>query len=206
MKTNVATDIQDTSDAMKTIIGTYLNRRYFSVLRAINWEAVNDDYTVSVVAGTASYTMPSDFRKELYVVDSTNNLNLTRVPLGSIGRNYPSGVNDSGTANQYSIFVDDSGDTIMKLHYVPATSSTFLMPYIISPVAMSGDTDEPILNLADLLESGAKADAWRYKKQFNKAGVMESLYTKELSEWIWDYENQTNEVMQAYPSKQRIQY
>ena len=206
MKTNVATDVQDTTDSMKTIVGTYLNRRYFQVLRAINWEAVNDDYTIAVSSGTQSYTMPTDFGKELYVVDTTNGLSLARVPLSMIGREYSSDLASQGAVSQYSIFTDDSGDVIMKLQYTPANSLTIAMPYNISPTAMSADGDEPILNFADLLETGAKADTWRYKKQFQKAAVMESLFTKELNDWIWDYENKTNEVQQSYPSRAGISY
>ena len=206
MKTNVGTDIQDTSDAMKTIIGVYLNNRYFKVLRAMNWEAVNDDHTIAVTATTQSYTMETDFRKELYVVDTTNGKELAKVPLQYVAREHPSALTSAGSPTQYSIFTDDSGNRKMKLYPVPATALTLAVPYIISPTAMSVDADEPILDFADLLETGAKADAWRYKKQFQKASIMEALFEKELSDWIWDNANETNEVQQAYPSKDRITY
>jgi hypothetical protein len=104
------------------------------------------------------------------------------------------------------MFTNDSGAKIMKLFPSPSNSITLAVPYIISPTAMSGDSDEPILDFADLLETGAKADAWRYKKQFSKATVMEALYEKELSDWMWDNANETNEVQQIYPSKDRINY
>ena len=62
MANNVANNIMASSDtSLKTLIKVWLNKRYMQVLRAINWEAINDDYTISLTAGTQDYDLPSDY-------------------------------------------------------------------------------------------------------------------------------------------------
>jgi len=63
---------------------------------------------------------------------------------------------------------------------------------------LSGTT-ENILDIEDLLELGATADAWRYKRQFGKAQAMDILFEKELSEHIFAQENQENMVHKFTP-------
>jgi len=86
------------------------------------------------------------------------------------------------------------------LHYIPTTTLTVGVPYIIKPLPLTEDYDYPIIDIADLIEVGAKADAWRYKRQFAKANVFETLFTSQLSEYIWDKENDPNKVIQFNPS------
>jgi hypothetical protein len=88
----------------------------------------------------------------------------------------------------------------MGLYYVPSSVITVRVPYIIKPLPMTEDYDYPILDISDLLEAGAMADAWRYKRQFNKAGVYETLFTSRISEYIWDKDNDPNRVYQFKPS------
>jgi hypothetical protein len=79
MKTNVGLELQDTSTAFSTLIGKWINRRYFQVLRSVNWGAINSDYTLSIVSGTQDYVLPSDFKAPVYVIDSTNNITYSEV-------------------------------------------------------------------------------------------------------------------------------
>jgi hypothetical protein len=88
---------------------------------------------------------------------------------------------------------------IMRLHYVPAAVITIVVPYTIKPSPMSSDYDYPILDIADLIEIGAKADAWRYKKMFAKANVFEAQFTAGLADYVWDKENSPNKVTQFTP-------
>jgi hypothetical protein len=75
MKTNVGQKIQDTSAAMATLIGTFLNKRYFQVLRAIAWKNIDYDYTFTTT-GVLNYVLPDDFGKEISVTDEDNDLEL----------------------------------------------------------------------------------------------------------------------------------
>jgi len=282
LKNNVAQEIQDTSSSMLSLIGTYINNRYFQILRAINWQNIRTDYQLTTTAGTQDYVLPDDFGKEIYVHDSTNNRELSRVELQDLVRNYPSGLTSTGTVYRYVIYDDtvqnqpasastlsivsssasDTSQTVLvrgissnveiteevtlsgttsvttsnsfsrvkaisksantagkvtitagsttiavlapkvlesrykkiKFHYVPNQALTISIPYIIKPLPMVEDEDYPIIDIADLIEMGAKADALRYKKQYTKAQVYEALFTKGLAEYIWDMENQPNRV------------
>ena len=87
----------------------------------------------------------------------------------------------------------------MWLHYVPTTALTIVAPYIMKPSPMYDDMDYPLLDIADLIEIGAKADAWRYKKMFSKANVFEAQFTSGMSDYVWEKENQPNKVTQFIP-------
>ena len=287
IQTNVGNEVIDTSDTFKTIIKEYINARYFQILRQINWQNINPDYSFNTVGGTQDYVLPDDFYKPISVRDSTNGTELAETDLQALITNYPDDVSEEGTVSRYVIMeqavmtqpteativsiVSSSGsDTtqtvlvrgisdgvemteeetltgetpatttaeftriigisksaitdgaitvtatvtlailppetlesrykIMRLHYVPTTTLAIVAPYTIKPSPMSDDMDYPILDIADLIEMGAKADAWRYKKMFAKANVFEAQFTAGLADYVWDKENQPNRIIQFAPS------
>lgn len=59
---------------------------------------------------------------------------------------------------------------------------------------MSQDYDYPIIPCEEVLESGAMADAWRFKRQFAKAADYDIIFEKRLANMLFDYENQPNKV------------
>ena len=81
MKTNIGRKVMDTSSTFATELGKYINKVYTDILRAVNWEYIRTNYTVSAVAGTQDYALPEDFGKELYVHDDTNGVELDRTIL-----------------------------------------------------------------------------------------------------------------------------
>lgn len=85
------------------------------------------------------------------------------------------------------------------LHYVPSTAITVAVPYYIKPLPLVEDYDYPIIDIADLIELGAKADAWRYKRQGAKANDAETRFAIELQGYIWNQENQPNRITQFVP-------
>lgn len=293
IKTNVANDIQDTSTAMLTLIGVWSNNRYFQILRAINWENIRTDYTISVTSGTQDYALPEDFGKEVYILDTTNGNEIGIVTLGDLVRDYPSSITTAGTV-QRAVITDDtvlaqptsssviaisttsasdttqtvlvrgissgietsesvtlngssvnttnsytrikaiskSANTVgkisgtsnsaavtiftmspkvnesrvkkIKFHYSPASSLTVSLPYIVKPLPMTESYDYPVIDIADIIELGTKADAYRYKKQFAKASVLESLFMNGLADIIWEKENQPNKVTQYNPTTYNV--
>ena len=193
---NIATDIQDTTAEMKTIIGRYVNDRYRQVFRATNFEIVDHDYTISVVAATQTYSLPANFGKEMYVVDKTNNKRLKRTTFNQLGYDYPDQLDQSGQIDQYVIYRDDSNNLKIYFFKNPSENVTVGMPYIVRPRTDLSGTDEPINDFGDLIETGAKADALRYKRQYQKAGAMEVMFDSMLDEYMWDQENQENDPHQ----------
>lgn len=200
IKTNVGNNVGDTTATTLTLIGVYANRRYFKILRTINWNYINEDYTVSLVAGTQDYALPSDFGDVVYAVDTTNNNELTEVNLQFLGENYPGELTTQGQVYRYAIFNRDDGSKYIRFHYVPSAAATVALPYIVKPSALSADSDQPILDLEDLIEIGATADLYRRKREFSKAKDMEVLFQQELDDYIWEKYNKKNFVHQFRPS------
>ena len=133
IKTNVGTKIQDTSAAMATIIGTFANKRYFQILRAINWQNIEYDYTFTTVSGTQNYALPDDFGKEISVRDTTTGVELAQVDYQYLVTTYPDEVTDSGSPARYVIYED-----VVKTQ--PTSSSALT---IVS--SSSADTTQTIL-------------------------------------------------------------
>jgi len=200
IKDNVGNDIQDSSSSMATLIGRYVNRRYMDILRRINWNYINEDYSISVSSGTEDYTLPSDFKEELYAYDSTNKTNLKRINLQDLPYEHSSDMNSSGTVEAYAIFNSDDGSSYVRFFYPPNASITVEFPYIARPSELDDDTDEPVLSLEDILEVGATADALRYKRQYAKAKEMELMYESMLANKIWETENRYNQIIQFKPA------
>jgi hypothetical protein len=192
MRTNVGNDIQDTSSDMGDLIDRYLNRRYMDVIRRVNWNYINEDYTISVTSGTQDYALPSDFKNELYAYDQTNKIKLARIELQDWVRTHENGVNDSGSVEAYAVFKSDDGSKYARFFYNPNSNITVDFPYLVNPTALSADGDTPALDIEDLMEIGATADAWRYKRQFVKAREYETLYEQKLTDYIWEQESQPN--------------
>ena len=199
MKNNVAARILDESTAMKTLIGKFLNKRYQQVLRAIHWDAINEQ-SISVTSAAQDYDLDSDFGSPIAITNTTNNLNIILKDLSELHQDYPGAVSDTGDVERAAIYRDSTGAHKIKFHYYPTTALTVVVVYHIKPAALSADGSKPILPIEDLLETGAEADAWRYKRQFAKAGVLETLFTKELSEAIWEQENNALKTQQMIPA------
>lgn len=198
MKVNVGTDVQDTSSAMAAIIGRYINKRYLDVLRVANVQPMNNDYTIALTNSMA--TLPADFGKELYCIDSTNSVPLTKIDMEEIARIDTDVSGGTGEASQYAIFIDQNGVKQVKVWDTPTSAITLKLPYMVRPVALSASTDTPLIPCEDIIEAGAIADAWRYKRQFAKAQAMEAVYADLLSNLIWDTENQPSYPRQFTPT------
>jgi len=192
MKTNVGNMVRDTSSTFAVIIGQYINDRYHECLKAANWDSVDDDYTISVTAGTQSYSLPSNFGKEVACNDDTNDIQLSKTTFQSLYKDYPGETTTTGTVNKYCIFTNDSGTKKILFHFNPTQDITVSLPYLVNPTDLSADADEPIADLSDVIEQGAIADAWKYKKQGSKAQVAEGKYKERMNLWIWNDANQAN--------------
>ena len=191
--TNIAIDIGDTTTEMKSIIGVYVNARYRKVIRKTNWQVIDDDYEISVTAGTETYTLPANFNKELYAIDKNNNREIKQRSFDLIRQEYSSSLFETGTVIYYTVYRDDANARKVKFFRVPVADITVAFPYIIKPSTDLSGTDVPINDFADLIEIGGKADAWRYKRQFSKAMVFDVLFDGELDDYMFDAENSEND-------------
>lgn len=71
-------------------------------------------------------------------------------------------------------------------HYIPSGVYSVDVRYRRQVKPMVDDSDSPIIDIADGIELGAKADAWRYKRQIGTAADFENRYEM----WFDRYINQ----------------
>ena len=202
----VGTRVGDTSATFLTTINQYINDRYFRIFKKFNFATLVPGYSFATVIGTQDYVLPSDFKHEIYVYDSTNLVDIPRIDLQEFERIYASGLANQGTVSKCVIFNDLSTaspavlETKIRFYQIPGSVITVQMPYIKQGAALVNSTDLPIIDMSDLAaELGATADAWRTKRQFQKAADFEVQYERVIMEMIWEIENDPNRVSQFRP-------
>lgn len=88
----------------------------------------------------------------------------------------------------------------LRLGRIPTQTATLEAIYTVAHLPMANDYDYPVLDCEDVIEAGATADAWRYKRQQAKADYHESLFEKKLDDWMWDRANKPDYVATFKPA------
>ena len=208
LKTNVGNRVGDTSTTFATIIGTYINQRYKDILRRTNWNIINHDYILSATSASASFLLPTNFGKELYVYDQVQLIDIPYIGLEYLEQEYQNQKNNSGRVEGYSIF--NSADDLTAASAVTrqkrikfwrgiGASATFEVPFTVYPLDMSASTEIPMIDCDRAIEYGATCDAWLYKRQTAKATAYEQLYEKEIQNLMWNENNQPNQMPMLNP-------
>lgn len=83
---------------------------------------------------------------------------------------------------------------VIRFVDIPNGSFTVTIYYLQNVLPMSQDNDFPILDCPEVLEAGAEADVWRFKRQFGKAADLDVIFEKRLANLLFDYENQPNKL------------
>ena len=92
-----------------------------------------------------------------------------------------SGVNQKGKATTKPTTKDKRANTIKK------------------PTVLVNDDDYAPIDVDRALIYGALADSYNYKKRFKTGAQMEALYEKAIGNFIWNEENQPNQVNKFQP-------
>lgn len=89
-----------------------------------------------------------------------------------------------------------------KLRLVPISNITLNLEMIYTQKAMpmSQTYDYPLLDVEDILEAGATADAWKYKRQNSKADYWDNIFEKRLDDWMWSRENKADMIHTFKPA------
>jgi hypothetical protein len=144
---NVQNEITDTSTSIQSIIKNYINRRYFQILRAINWEYINSSYTFNTVAGTQNYVLPDDFGKPLVVRDVTNNREISEIDYQNLISKNVSNFSTAGIINQYSILEDkiqNQPTSASQLSIVSSSVSDTTQSIFIRGISSGAETYETV--------------------------------------------------------------
>lgn len=204
---NVGVRVGDTSSLFSTIINGYVNQRYLRLFKKFNWPTIVPNYTLLSVAGQQDYELPSGFKSEVYIYDTANNRDLPRLDFEELERIFPIELGNQGTPIRYSIYqaMDTTSPSpliqnYLRFYQIPTQAITYNIPYIQQGVNLVASTDLPIIDMSDLAaELGATADAWRTKRQFQKASDFEMQYEQVIMEMVWSIENNPNRVPQFRP-------
>lgn len=203
----VGTRVGDTSANFLTTINQYINDRYFRIFKKFNWPTIVPSYTITSIVGQQDYVLPSDFKNELYVYDATNYKDIPKISFQDLERVYAQNLTQQGSVCKCAIYDSMDGSSpanlqkTLRLFETPSQIITYNVPYIKKGVVQVNTTDLMILDGADLAsELGATADAWRTKRQFQKAADFESQYEQVIQEMIWSIENDPDKVVQFRPN------
>lgn len=204
----VGTRVGDTSTAFLTTINQYINDRYFRIFKKFNWPTIVPAYSVTTAVGTQDYVLPTDFKNELYVYDTSNYKDIPRISIQDLENVSPDNLTQTGAVWKCAIY--DSMDTTspspliqkkIRFFEIPGQIITYNIPYLKKGVTQVATTDLMILDGADLAsELGATADAWRTKRQFQKAADFDMQYEQVIMEMIWGIENDPNKIVQFRPN------
>lgn len=203
---NIGIRVGDTSTAFGGIIGGYVNQRYKRIWRKFNWPTIVPNYGFTTVPGQSDYPLPLNFKNEIYVYDSTNLKDIKRYDLQELERINAQNLNQQGNVCGYTIFeslnnnIPPAPQKTLRLYQNPTSVIVLQIPYIQQPTDLVNGTDLPIWHCDDAVEKGATADAWRTKRQFQKAADFESQYEQLITEMIWEVENDPNRIVQFRPN------
>jgi hypothetical protein len=88
---------------------------------------------------------------------------------------------------------------LLRFASAPTTAFTCEIIYVQDLLPMKNAYDYPSVDCCDALEAGATADAWRYKRQFQKASDYEQIYEKKVANIAYNYEAHPNKVTMMNP-------
>jgi hypothetical protein len=267
LKSNVGSYVQDTSSALSTIIGLWVNNRYRDIANSYDWEQLYHNQSITTTANTSAYAFDENTERLVYAVDITNDMPINIVTEQDFLQNYGDALTDTGspdtcflgsdviasqpasgqliiksssasdttqtvllrgisstagevyesltcngttavtasntytsvlglsksaaTAGKITLY-DNDGTTaravmspetlvsrykILNLYPVPSGAVTIKLRTKRKVTPLSQTYDYPVIeDIADIIEMGAQADAWKYKRQGAKANVCETQY------------------------------
>ena len=196
----------DTDSAMLTLVGYWLNDKYAEISNRTVWSAlVKFDYTFPTVANQQGYTLPTDFNTEIFCADITNGARLNKYTEGPWFEErygaYSVGTISSGTPSRY-IISRNQGKIL--LDPAPDRILTIAFPYCQSVADLTGSGAPVIADIDDILELGAMAEMYAYKKQFQKADYYLKRYEYRLAQRIGQEKSVSNFAQQFIPAGYKI--
>lgn len=160
-------------------INRYLNDAYLQAVRRVSYyvnEAVLD---FSTVAGTASYSQPTDFAKDRSLRDLNRTGEFKAVGLRTIDRSVPS------TAPPYAYAIDG---VLIHLYPTPDQVYSLELRYWKLPAVMVADTDSPTIpdDYCDLLVYWAINRCYASEDDSQTAQYWMQQYNTRLQEFSTD--------------------
>lgn len=149
-----------------------------------------DDYETATLNGTTNVVTTKNFSRIYGIGFSASRTGVITV------------TSNSGAVTNATIGREALQTRYKKIRLIPPPSQaiTLEMTYTQKLIPMSQDYDYPIIDVEDVIEAGATADAWRYKRQNAKADFWDTIFDKRLDDWMWARENKADMVHTFKPS------
>jgi hypothetical protein len=150
----------------------------------------SEDYETGTLSGTSNASTSKSFSR-IYAIGFDS----ARTGIVTITAN-------SGATTVASVAREMLTTRFKKLRLVPISAITLSLEMIYTQKAlpMSQTYDYPMLDCEDIIEAGATADAWKYKRQNAKADYFENIFEKRLDDWMWSRENKSDMIHSFKPS------
>lgn len=181
---------QPTSSSVISVRGTDVADSGVVTIRGLNSSGMHDYEEISL-NGTSTVAGSISFIKIISVSKSAETFGSTIVTSNS-------GAVTIAYLSKESL---ESRVKIIRFISTPTSSDVIRIDYVQEEMPMTLDGDYPIMDCSDVLEAGATADGWRYKRQFSKAQVFEQIFEKRLANLAWDYENQFSQIHLFKPAR-----
>lgn len=207
MKTNVGNMVQDSSASMATLIEEWINDRLLDISRRIPWSAlVDDNYTFTALTGTNMYLLPTRFDREIFAANITDGIYLQRYNEGNWWEDrysaYVGSTITKGTTKRYKV-LRESGT--VYLDPAPYYTFTVAMPYKLTVLELSSTANTPtLLDIENIIECGAVADAFAYLGKFQKSDYYAQKYEYELTKRIGQEKSQFNQLHQVISANYKL--
>jgi len=203
MQGNVGANVQDTSTALATKVGVWLNDAHQDAANRYNWSSlIDDDHTFESVVDQSEYSLESDFMDELALVNTAQGYTLNRATIkgrwDTEADEYSEDAIASGTPKRYSILLEASK---LKLDPPPLVAETYAMPYKKAVGTLSG-TDTPTITahgIDNFMVLYATGQALTYKRRIADGDWYLNRAEFELKKIIHSMTSRANQRYQRVP-------
>jgi hypothetical protein len=182
--------INNTDTTIAGYLLSWLNDKYFVVLnRNKEWPFLQKEgrSTLTFTSAAPTTTLPSDFKSMIETYDETNNKKLFRTELWKVRKNDPDISDSSSTPTHYYFTAEEGPSKTIGIFPAPASGVTITLSIIyqieLTPLTDSG-TSVPLLpnrHRANVLVPGVVAEYYRWKQQFDKAGVYDQQFESSIT-------------------------
>lgn len=185
IRTQTLVESDDLSDAE---LLTFLNDGIYRVSVRMRWPWLETTGTITTVADQEGYTLPSDYRKLVAIVDNDEKRRLRRVTPDLALEEWGGDPDSDSEASWYYIY----GGSIYLLP-VPSANDTdrYTIYYVKAPTAMSNGTDTPEWDVEfhHVVADYAIAKVWEYEEDFQKAADAEAKFEAGIELMVDHYLN-----------------
>ena len=175
VRSQTLAEADDVSDANLTL---FLNQGIRRLSTMFRWPWLEASYDVDVVAATASYALPSDFRRLFVVKDADARITLTRLTLEEALERWGGDPPSGSQAHWYYVWNES-----IYLLPVPDTteSAAYTLYYQKAPTLLSAGSDTPqfLSEFHLILAYYASARVWEHEEDFEKVDALDGRFRSE---------------------------